>query len=363
MQATPLHEVMQRLAAALSEVLSRRLSPGLQKSYRVPIRDGAEWIERAGSGRVEATDFPFPSRLINEPMPLTREASEKVDKLREFAEWQANAANAMVTRLRALGREPTAEDWEEEYWNLLRSRAGKPTLFSTSDLGTRITDDYPNLTWLGPEFKKDILLFDRVRNEYIRGRASPHNMTFVQAAQRALARFDAEGVTGDELHTVVRLTDGTEVKGNLIKRREAAAEHFEYLRQWSIAQGRDVSEWPVPTAEEAMTLTASEADRARIFRDAFEQLAAPGDFTTRKWADVAFKLFEAPQMKNGSDAVTRTYIAGAAHYHMGRVPAMPHDIDLLANTMTQDDFVRRLVDHDMAEGTHGPAAGGSVAYG
>lgn len=346
MPPMPPNEVLQKLANALSELLSQRLAPGLVQCHRLPIRDGARLIERAGNGRVEATDFPFPSRLINDPMPLPREASEKVDKLRNFAEWQADAANAMVGRLRALGREPAAADWEQEYWNLLRSRSGKPTLFATSDLGTRITDDYPNLTWLGPEFKKDVLLLDRSGQVYMRGRASPHNMTFVQAAQRALARFDAEGVAGDELHTIVRLTDGTEVKGNLTKRGEAARQHFEYLRQWSAANGRDVSDWPEPTTEEAMTLTASEADRRRIFEDAFKQLAGPGEFGTRTWADVTFKLFEAPQMKNGSDAVTRTYIAGAARYHLGRIPDFPHDIDLLANTMTQEDFVRHLVNFD-----------------
>ncbi|MGW5385615.1 hypothetical protein [Nocardia sp. NPDC003963] len=350
MPAIPPNEALQRFADALGRVLARGFAPGLAKHYRVPIRAGAQRIERAGSGRVEAADFPFPSRLINEPMPLPREVSEKVDGLRGFAEWQAGAANAMVNNLRALERKPEARDWENEYWNLLKSRSGKPALFSTSDLGTPITDDYPNLTWLGPEFKKDVLLFDRSRNEFIRGRASPHNMTFEQAARRALARFEAEGVTGDELHTVVRLTDGTEVKGNLIKRGEAARQHFEYLRQWSAAKGRDVSEWPEPTAEEAMTLTASEADRGRIFADAFEQLAEPGEFTTRKWADVSYKLFESPQMKNGSDAVTRTYIAGAGQYHLGRVPDFPHDIDLLANTMSQKDFVRHLVNYDMPQG-------------
>ncbi|MFI2233525.1 hypothetical protein [Nocardia testacea] len=353
MSATPLNEVLQKLANALGELMVQRLGPGLAKSHRLPIRDGAQRIEHAGNGRVEPTDFPFPGRLINDPMPLPKEASDKVDRLRDFAGWQADAANAMVGRLRGLGREPTAADWREEYWNLLRSRSGKPALFATSDLGTRITDDYPNLTWLGPEFKKDVLLFDRSGQVYIRGRASPHNMTFVQAAQRALARFEAEGVTGDELYTIVRLTDGTEVKGNLTKRGEAARRHFEYLRQWSAAKGRDVSDWPEPTAEEAMTLTASEADRGRIFEDAFKQLADPGEFSTREWADVAFKLFESPQMKNGSDAVTRTYIAGAAQYHLGRVPDFPHDIDLLANTMTQEDFVQHLVDYDSRRAGYG----------
>ncbi|MFQ6395237.1 hypothetical protein ACLMAJ_17435 [Nocardia sp. KC 131] len=303
----------------------------------------------AGTGGIKETDFPFPGRLETFARPFTEEASVKVAKLQEFTKWQADAANTMASRLRALGREPTPEDWEAEYWHLTEERSKRSGLFSTADLETRITDNYPNLTWFGNEFTRKHT-WNRIDEEWVRGEATRRNITYMEAAERALARFPAEGVTGDKLQTVVHLTDGTDVNGNLTLRGESAEQHFEYLRQWSAANGRDVSQWPVPTSEEAMTITATEADRQKIFKDALKQLAEPGDFATEKWAEVSFKLYESPQTKNGSDAVIRSYIVGAAEHRMGRVPNFPHDIDLRANTMTQEDFVRYVVDHDAQYG-------------
>ncbi|MFI2230164.1 hypothetical protein [Nocardia testacea] len=272
--------------------------------------------------------------------------AEKRANLREFARWQADAANAVVARLRALDRTPNTKDWELEYQLLTKERSTKATLFPDSRLDTLITDENPNADCFGPNIVRDGATWDPRAQRWAGGHPTPWSQTYAATGVRALARFRSEGVTGNELQNTVRLSDGTVVDGNRLLRNESAEQASRDRRDRLAARGIDVRAWRPPTPDEVFTITASEANRGRILADAFDQLATPGAFTTETWADVAYKLFQAPQMKNGSDAVIRTYLAAAAEYRLGRVPDFPHDIDLRAMTMSQRDFVGFVVDHD-----------------
>ncbi|MFE9575170.1 hypothetical protein ACFYO1_02195 [Nocardia sp. NPDC006044] len=172
------------------------------------------------------------------------------------------------------------------------------------------------------------------------------NQTYADVAERALARFRKEGITGDVLQNTVQLSSGETVNGNWMAcgmaHERAAREQIER----NVARGLDVSKWSPTTHQRVVTITATEADRRLILQDAFRQLADPKPFTIRTWANVSYELFQSPQTKNGSDAVIRTFLAAAGEYRMSRVPKFPHDIDLRAMTMNQRDFIDFITDFD-----------------
>ncbi|WP_280334806.1 hypothetical protein, partial [Nocardia wallacei] len=303
-----------------------------------PKSDAGITAERGSrSGSIKATDFPFPGRVQNFAERADVETSKKKAELREFARWQADAANAMVGRLRALDRPPAPKDWETEYWRLMKERATQKALLPNSRYDTPISDEEPNIDWIGPNIRRDGGVWDPDKKRWVGGLPTPLTQTYARIAALAMLRFRQEGVTVNELQNTVRLSDRTEVNGNRITRNEAAAQ---------VILAGEVGtrpKWKLPKSDEVVVVTATEADRQRIFQDALEQLSRPGKFTLETWADVAYKLFQSPQRKNGSDAVIRTFLVGAAEYHMGRVPDFPHDIDLLAMTLPQRGFIDHIM--------------------
>ncbi|MET8795423.1 hypothetical protein ABZV91_03020 [Nocardia sp. NPDC004568] len=304
--------------------------------------------QRLRSNGVKESDFPLPARVLRFAVPFTKQAAAEVAELRTFARWQAAAANAMIARLRALGREPTPEDWLAEYRRLMDERDTKKRLDPDSLFDTPITDDYPNIDQFGPVVAGEGSVWDFEKRQYVGGYPTPASENYREIGELAVARFRIAGIPGDELQNRVRLSGETEVNGNRILRGESAEQAIRDHIERGAARGFDVSNWrwSAVTPETPVTFTATEADRRLILQDAVDQLARPGAFTTEEWADAAYKLFQSPERKNGSDGVIRTYLAAAAAYRMGRVPVFPHDIDLRAMTMEQRDFVKYVVDHD-----------------
>ncbi|WP_280442741.1 hypothetical protein [Nocardia brasiliensis] len=322
--------------------------------------DSSRWFEGASAADcinltaaghaftgVKDTDFPLPHRIIRYAAPLSEKAVESVAELREFAKWQAGAANGVVERLRALDRPTTAEDWSAEYWHLVEERSRqKPLFLGTARLSTRITDDAPNFDIFGDNVRGDGAVRDPVVWRWVRGRTHPAREVYIETGRRSLARFRCEGMAGDVLQNVVCLSNGVEVNGNRILRNERAKwAWFELLRR-NMEKGWDVSRLSSLTEKQVIVATATEADRLVILGDAFEQLARPGALAIEDWADIAYKLYQSPQTISGSDAVIRTYLAAAGEFRSGRVPRFPHDIDLRGMTMSQRDFIEDIVEHD-----------------
>ncbi|MEV0109864.1 hypothetical protein AB0H42_26480 [Nocardia sp. NPDC050799] len=301
-------------------------------------------------GGVSEKDFPLPGRVQDFASPFTEEAAAKVAERQKFSRWQADAANIMVGNLRALGRRPTPNDWSAEYWRLVEERSKRSPLFPDNDrLKKPITDDEPNRDWFGLNIPPEGGVREPLTGQWVGGQPTPLGRAYAEAGERALARFETEGVTGNDFQNTVRLSDGSFVDGNRIARKERLEQISREMAERYAARGFDISAWQYSSRPgDVITSTATETDRSRIIQDAFRQLAGPGEFTTEAWADVAYKLFQGPQMYAGSDAVTRTFLAGAAEYHLGRVPVFPHDIDLRALTMSQRDFVSYIVEHDMS---------------
>ncbi|MET8798036.1 GNAT family N-acetyltransferase [Nocardia sp. NPDC004568] len=294
---------------------------------------------------VEVTDFPFPARAQVWAWPLTKEAAEIVAKLRRFAEWQARAANSVVVRLRALGRAPTPEDWLAEYRTLMDERAEEPVLHPGSRLNDPVTDEDFHIDVFGDNEPGDGAVWDPRTRQRIGGLPTPASEIYEETGARTRARFQAEGITGEELQNEILLSDsdGTVVDGNRILRGVLAEHAVTDQKRRNLARGLDVSKRPILTPERVVVVPAKKADRERILQDAMEQIARPGAFTVEVWANVAYKLFQAPQRLNGSDSVIRTFLAAVAVYRLGRVPAIPHDIDLRALTLSQREFVRFMV--------------------
>ncbi|MGW4093670.1 hypothetical protein [Nocardia sp. NPDC004750] len=288
-------------------------------------------------------------------MPYNENVVEMLAELREFARWHADTANSMVGRLRSLGRPLTRHDWEAEFWALIEQRSNVRGLGANASVKLKapMTDDGRNVNKFGPHLQRDGAKWDSRTERWVGGRPTPCTETYREAGERALARFDAEGITGDMLQNKLRLSDGSIVDGNQILKGKAAEEEYRDIRQELALQGRPSDSLPaLPKPEEVLTKVGLEADRTRILRDCFEHLAKPGFFTVETWADVAYKLYQAPQRKNGSDAVIRTFLAAAAEYRLGRVPKIPHDIDLRAYTMSQSNFVEYIQNHDKRIGMH-----------
>ncbi|WP_280336613.1 hypothetical protein [Nocardia wallacei] len=347
--STTTNEILRHIADTLG-LEFRKVSEIIRADYRGgivhPLREGVD--------RIVEADFTFPGRLISwvtgvGPRPFAGENLNRIAKLRTFAEWQAGTANRMTARLGSLDREPTAEDWKSEYWRLVEERAeynvrGPSPASADLPQSATITDDDPNWDWFGNDVCRHNAEWDDKNKRWVGGQPSLHSLIYDKTAERILKRFRTDGTAGDELQNIVHLSDGTKVNGNRLVKGERAKQAAVYLKEWNAHRGFDVSKWAIPTDKEAMTVTGSEADRQRILQDAFQQLAEPGEFTPEKWAEVAYKLYQAPQTKTGSDAVIRTFLAGVAAHRMGWVPAFPHDIDLRAYTMRQQDFVNCVVD-------------------
>ncbi|MFJ1461377.1 winged helix-turn-helix domain-containing protein [Nocardia sp. N2S4-5] len=310
-----------------------------------PGEDGGDGFESPGDAPVaivEESDFPFPARAQLWAAPLTEEAAKVIAELRRFAGWQAGAANSLIDRLRALGRWPVTEDWLTEYRDLMDARSEGPTLHRNSRLNAPVTDADFNIDVFGDNVPGDGAVWDPRERRWIGGLPTPASEIYEVTGARALDRFRVEGVTGDELQNKVLVSDGT-VDGNRILRGTLAEQAVIDQKRRNLARGLEVGKWSALTPRRVVVVPATEANRNRILRDAFEQIARPGAFTVETWAHVAYQLFQAPQRLNGSDSVIRTFLAAVAAYRLGRVPAIPHDIDLRALTMNQQEFVRSLL--------------------
>ncbi|MEV0366344.1 hypothetical protein [Nocardia fusca] len=322
-----------------------------------PEESSSSEARRSG---VTAENFPLPGRLDQKTRPHTAEAAADLDRLAEFAQDQADWANTVVADLRGLDRPPGPADWEQEFWKITDQR----TTTTASEAGPGALSeaiDRPRRTRLGdiPRYGEGPI--------WIPGRQTPVGLptwareTFAAAGARARRRFTAEGVTGDILETRIRLTDGTTALGRRLIRGETAENLAQEIRQRRAERtGKLPFPGPALAPGQVFSETSSQEERTRILDDAFAQLAAPGEFTTATWAEIAYKLFHAPQRKSGSDAVIRSFMAAVGVHHLGRVPEFPHDIDLLAMVTSQDEFIALILEHGNITGEIGSPSTGPV---
>lgn len=312
-------------------------------------------VDTAEAHVITAESFPFPDRADTFARPLSEGDQRRLEGLRRFAGLQAAAANKALETLAASGATPTVEDWSKIYQSLTDWRSGlnaahfgKGVVQGKDRITTPITDASPNRDRIGAvgRLRANSQWSDEAQS-WVGGEQTPSSRVAERAGERVTRRFDAEAPDSDELQNIVRLPDGTAVNGNKIVRGRKAAQIAQEIKQGVAARGHDVSQFDTG-GDMMFTVTATEADRTRIFAAAMDRLQElsslpKNEITDKDLAEVVYLLYQSPLNKKGSDAVTRPYYVVAGKYLQGKAPAVPQDIDLRAYTMSQDQFVQYMI--------------------
>jgi len=212
---------------------------------------------------------------------------------------------------------------------------------------TPITDHTANYDRIGYVGRvRDGARWDPATRTYRGGTATPAFHTLMEASRRALARFETDAPHGAVLQNVVELPDGTLVLGNRLLRGHAADDAAKELAGRVLARGGDTTRMETGGTP-LYTATAFAADRARLQQAAIVAFAQALTTTDpagalRHWAHGAYCLYQAPQTKKGSDAVARVVLVAVGALTLGRVPRLPHDIDLRGYVDGQAAFTHDL---------------------
>jgi hypothetical protein len=214
-----------------------------------------------------------------------------------------------------------------------------------------ITDENPNIDPVGSTvgFWHNGYKWDETLGRYTGGEETPASRLVAEVGEWVTARFDDEGNLGDIVQNRVRLPDGHQVNGNSILRGEAAHEQNKIGIERAKASGIDTSKFEVK-GDFIYIKTATEADRATIRRALYDYLTQievarqRGEtVTVRQWAEAINLLYQSPQNKKGSDAVSRVYLMTLASRWLQPLPTMPDDIDWRAYAKGQGRFVDEIV--------------------
>ncbi|GAA1388148.1 hypothetical protein GCM10009639_14220 [Kitasatospora putterlickiae] len=176
--------------------------------------------------------------------------------------------------------------------------------------------------------------WDEASRTYTGGASTPAYEAMVRYGLLAERRFADEGVEGDVLQNWVTLPDGRRVAGNRILRGEAArATTAEWVARVA-ARGVDVSRMETGGTP-VYTATPAPADGAVLHAAALDLLADPG-LTPDRFLLARYALYQAPRMKKGSDAVTRTFVVAVGAVLFGdQAPPLPEDVDLRCYVLGQ----------------------------
>lgn len=272
-----------------------------------------------------------------------------------FAVKQAKAANVIGYRLDADLSSKSEVDWPDSFaghhdhlvnWRYWTAVDQGQTAKQAQRFITPITDEEPNIDPVGPDvgFLHKGSAWDERLGRYAGGEETPASRQVALVGRWVMARFSYEGNVGDVLQTQIKLPSGNLVNGNSILRGDAAHRQNQEGIERAKANGVDTSQFDV-RGNFIYTKTATESDRAVIRQELYDYLTqleaahqSGEDITVRQWAEAAYLLYQSPENKKGSDALTRVYLMALASRWM-RLPSIPNDIDWRAYTKGQDVFV------------------------
>lgn len=305
-----------------------------------------------------AEHFPTPRMALRNGLELSDVAW--------FADMQAEAANAAADFLDTTLRSTSETQWPGVfadlhnrlvYWRYQLAvahgtkssgAAAPPDVQRFLDPITDGPPNYPNVDPAGAdvEFWNKGYVWNEELGRYTGGEETPATRLVAEAGEWAAARLDQEGDSSGFLQNWVRLPNGSSVKGNSISRGEAAKGHNRRGIERAKASGVVTNKTEIG-GNIIYIQTASEADRA-IIREALygylaklEKTYQQGDtITVEQWAQVAYLLYQSPQTKKGSDAVSRVTLMALARRWLQPLPKMPDSIDWQAYIIGQDRFIR-----------------------
>jgi hypothetical protein len=305
---------------------------------------------------ITAACFPTPH------LALTTTNPDDQARIRSFADRQATAARAVLGWLTQRMSTPMISHTDHAdridaistaYGDLLdwryteaqqtphRAAVGFPP--DALRFATPIDVNYDRIGTVGR--LREGARWDPDTRTYRGGTPTPASEQMDLIGRLADARFAVEVSGADEVVNWVRLPSGCLVAGSTIVRGTAARTAARTLTARAAGRGMDVARFE-DGGDPMYTVTAPAATRTRIRDHVFELLAAadvmPDPLSTWAWA--AYLLYQAPEMKKGSDAVARTFLVAVGTYVTGRALILPQDIDLRAYVLDQATFQRWLTD-------------------
>ena len=277
----------------------------------------------------------------------------------EFATRQAAIANPICKYLaHAMQSEPVAgeraaalaaafeaaEDWRYRLALASPHADGRYGTAHAERFRTPVTDDNPNLFRIGePERYRDGVTWDPAARAYTGGTESPASAVMRRYAALAARRL-AASPTAEHTTSLVTLPGGRHAQGTMLLRGDAARRAAAEIAHRITARGGDASR--IATVGDLIyTASAPEADRRATFRSAMELLvgssAVPAG-ALPAWAGAAWRLYQAPRRKRGTDATIRVFLIAAGTCLLGRPPVLPHDIDLAAYVWDERQFTMQM---------------------
>lgn len=317
-----------------------------------------------GQGGHILTSREFPTPQIAERNDLKGAA------VNWFAEDQANDANIARAELEAMLAYTPEAAWPGLFESLNKrfvewrhqlaidrgtASSGAAAPLTDERFVTPITDTSPNVDPVGDVgFWNDGYAWDEALGRYAGGEETPASRQVVKAGEWLNERMDNEQddeVTEGVLQNRVVLPSGRVVNGNLLLRGEGAHEQnvIGVLRAKDKGKGVKTS-WIAINGDIAYTQTGTKADRNIIRQELYAYAAkieaeyqkgnAP---TVEQWAEIAYLLYQSPEMKKGSDAVNRVFLMTLASRWFESLPTMPQDVDWRAYIRGQEQFIEDVL--------------------
>ena len=280
---------------------------------------------------ITAASFPTPDLAVRSCDPV------ELARVHAFAAQQAIAAEDARQRLAAGFDVATLRDvhadlirWRHELALRAPGRIGQGLALDASRFVTSLTDGGQNFDRVGYLGRlRHGSSWDPATRTFRGGVETPAHRIMLRYGRAVHERFAREDNSGDVLLNQVVLPDGRVLTGNRLVRGAAAARISDELVARLARRGRDVSQ--IETGgDPCYVVSADDAARAVLFDEALDLLAGKGD-----WPAARYLLYQSPQTKKGSDAVTRVFLVAVATVLSGQPPILDQDIDLRCAVLGQ----------------------------
>jgi len=283
---------------------------------------------------ITAASFPTPDLALRSCDP------SELRRVRDFALEQASAAEAARSRL-AGGLSPSLLrsvhsdliTWRHELALKAPGRIGQGLPLDASRFVTSLVDgglNYDRLGYIGR--LRHGAAWDPATRTYRGGVETPAFRLMIHYGQAVHDRFSVEGNPGDVLVNPVTLPTGRVVPGNRLVRHTAAAHISAELVARLASRGRDVSQIETGGSP-CYAVSADAPSRAAMFSAALDLLTESPCLAS--WQAARYLLYQSPQTKKGSDAVTRVFLVAVGTVLLGHPPMLDQDVDLRCAVLGQ----------------------------